>query len=165
MANYDITMKQYNGSDYDSLYPKDIGQQVLLNDSALRTLLGIAATNPTLNDAIAQLNTNAYNAIETGNYVGTGQSGSSHKNSLTFSFAPRFVCILGAHTNLSSSDIANAGLLLPGAGVGVCGEGNSALLLVSQNNKTVTWYNASYNPTPYVQLNDSDYTYYYIAFK
>lgn len=164
MANYDITMKQYNGSGYDSLYPKDIGQQVLLNDSALRTLLGIAATNPTLNDAIAQLNTNAYNAIETGSYVGTGQSGSSHKNSLTFSFAPRFVCILGADTDLVS-DIAYAGLLLPSAGIGVRGEGNSALLLVSQNNNTITWYKAGFNPTPSGQLNDSDYTYYYIAFK
>jgi len=162
MANYDITMKQYNGSGYDSLYPKDIGQQVLLNDSALRTLLGIATSNPSINDAIAQLNTNAYNAIETGNYVGTGQAGSSHKNSLTFSFAPRFIFILGRNTNFSSN-IGCMGHLLPNAEIGLSGEKD--LLIVSHSNKTVRWYDAAYSPSSLTQLNESDKTYYYIAFK
>lgn len=165
MANYDITMKQYNGSGYDSLYPKDIGQQVLLNDNALKTLLGIAATNPTLNDAIVQLNTNAYNAIETGNYVGTGQAGSSHKNSLTFSFAPRFVCIVGKVTS-GNSAISVAGLLIPTTSVGASMSGGTTdLLIVALTNKTITWYDADVTPEPSVQLNESDYTYYYIAFK
>lgn len=153
MANYDITMKQYNGSGYDSLYPKDIGQQVLLNDNALRTLLGIATSNPSINDAITQLNTNAVNSIEMGSYVGTGQFGSSHPNSLSFSFNPRFVYIMGW----------NSGAFIKEAPWGVITDftSDNDKMPVTWGNKTMSWYGV----TESQQLNEHDETYYYIAFK
>lgn len=154
MANYDITMKQYNGSGYDSLYPKDIGQQVLLNDSSLRSLLGITTSNPSINDAIAQLNTNAENSIEMGSYVGTGQYGSTHPNSLSFSFNPRFVYIMGW----------NSGAFIKEAPWGVITEFSSSsdLMPVTWGNKTMSWYNGT---SELQQLNHENDTYYYIAFK
>lgn len=41
-SNYNITMKQYNGTDYDTLYPKTKGAQVAVSD-ALATELGVTA--------------------------------------------------------------------------------------------------------------------------
>lgn len=34
-TEYNITQKQYNGTDYDTLYPQTTSQQVLLNDDAI----------------------------------------------------------------------------------------------------------------------------------
>ena len=48
----DFTMRQYNGIDYDTLYPKSTSQQVLLNDSELASNLGLSGDNPTVNDAL-----------------------------------------------------------------------------------------------------------------
>lgn len=80
-----ITMKQYNGTDYDTLYPKNTSQQSLLNDSTLATALGLSGT-PTVNDALTAINTLVAGGakIETGSYVGTGTYGASNPCSLTF---------------------------------------------------------------------------------
>ncbi len=51
----DFTMRQYNGIDYDTLYPKSTSQQVLLNDSELASNLGLSGDNPTVNDGLNQL--------------------------------------------------------------------------------------------------------------
>ena len=66
-TEYNITQKQYNGVDYDTLYPETTSQQVLLNDSAISY-----SDNPTVNGAlikqqtdIAQLNSNL--ALKSGN--------------------------------------------------------------------------------------------------
>ena len=48
----DITMHQYNGTDYDTLYPKTTSQQILLNDSELANLYGVDSTNGTLHEAL-----------------------------------------------------------------------------------------------------------------
>ena len=47
-----ITMRQYNGTDYDTLYPKTVGQQVLLNDSDLAELYGVNSVTGTVHDAL-----------------------------------------------------------------------------------------------------------------
>ena len=47
-----FTMNQYNGVDYDTLYPKTTSQQALLNDSELASNLGLSGDNPTVNDAL-----------------------------------------------------------------------------------------------------------------
>ena len=51
MANINFTMKQYTGSDYNTLYPKNTSQQVLLNDSDLVNFLALSGANKTANDA------------------------------------------------------------------------------------------------------------------
>ena len=51
-TNKNFTMRQYNGTDYDVLYPKSTSQQILLNDSTLASNLGLSGANPTVNDAL-----------------------------------------------------------------------------------------------------------------
>ena len=46
-TEYNITQKQYNGTDYDTLYPQTTSQQVLLNDDAISY-----SDNPTVNGAL-----------------------------------------------------------------------------------------------------------------
>ena len=107
-----ITMKQYNGTDYDTLYPKNTSQQSLLNDSTLATALGLSGT-PTVNDALTAITLVAGGAkIETGSYVGTGTYGSSNPCSLTFDFAPKVLFMLGvASTTISSGGLTYTALL------------------------------------------------------
>lgn len=54
-----ITMKQFNGIDYDTIYPKNTSQQVLLNDSDLANSLGLTNTDPTVNDALGAVDSKA----------------------------------------------------------------------------------------------------------
>lgn len=89
-TNKNFTMQQYNGTDYDVLYPKNTSQQTLLNDSALATALGITATSPEIDQALTEI-VNKITALEngavkiqTGSYVGTGTYGASNPCSLTF---------------------------------------------------------------------------------
>lgn len=46
-TEYNITQKQYNGVDYDTLYPQTTSQQVSLNDDAI-----LYSDNPTVNGAL-----------------------------------------------------------------------------------------------------------------
>lgn len=46
-TEYNITQKQYNGTDYDTLYPQTTSQQVLLNDGAI-SYTGSATVNGAL---------------------------------------------------------------------------------------------------------------------
>lgn len=90
MANYNFTMKEFNGTSYDTLYPKTTSQQVLLNDSALATKLGLSGT-PTLNDV---LNNGAlFGEIVT--RVGTNSSDVSSPCTLTFSRPVDVIMIVG----------------------------------------------------------------------
>jgi hypothetical protein len=170
MATYDITMKEYNSTNYDVLYPKTVSQQVLLNDLDVAELIGLTISDPTVTEAISKVQTNlngAYNVLSTaivGSYVGTGESGSSHKNSLTFPFVPKVVIVqasadTGVTANYPSIFIHNA-------------EYSSyitysyALYLEWDDiNKTVNWY-SPYNPGQNAdfQQNKSGVTYFYVAF-
>ncbi len=100
-TNKDFTMKQYNGTDYDVLYPKNTSQQTLLNDSTLATALGITATNPEIDQALTEIVSkitaleDGAVKIQTGSYVGTGTYGASNPCSLTFDFAPMMAIMLG----------------------------------------------------------------------
>lgn len=49
-----ITIKQYNGTDYDTLYPKTNDNQVLLTDSS-KELLGITKENASVSDALSSV--------------------------------------------------------------------------------------------------------------
>lgn len=154
MAEYDITMKQYNGSDYDNLYPKNVGQQVLLNDNELKNKLGITITNPTINDAVKYT---VDNSLEFHSYTGTGTYGSANQNSIAFNFKPRFIYIISydgwgcimvnGSNNYGYSAIHGSGFYE---------------LTVSFSNNTINWYNSI---GTIFQLNESNITYYVIGFK
>lgn len=89
-----ITQKMFNGDDYDTLYPKCVGQQVLIHDNDLASDLGVT-NNGTMNDGLrALLNLAGMGAnkanVEYGTYTGDGNT----TKTLTFTHIPRilFVC-------------------------------------------------------------------------
>lgn len=171
MATYDITMKEYNGANYDALYPKTVSQQVLLNDLDVAELIGLTISDPTVTDAISKVQTNlngAYNVLSTaivGSYVGTGESGSSHKNSLTFPFVPKVV-IVQASANSGVTQIAPS-IFIHNAEYSsyVANPSYSLNLEWDDINKTVNWYSLI-NPGSNAdgQQNKSGVTYFYVAF-
>ena len=104
-----IIMKQFNGTDYDTLYPKTKVEQVegaytqqqILADST-KGLYGLG-TDAVPDDVLALLKTLVDNAqtsannkarIAVGSYVGTGTYGESRPNSLTFDFIPSVLVML-----------------------------------------------------------------------
>lgn len=105
-----ITMKQFNGTDYDTLYPKTIASQIPDVYSKIDTItaetlsrLGLSA-DKLPNDAFQQIKTLIDNVqssadskarIQTGSYVGTGTYGVDNPCSLTFDFEPKLL-IVGA---------------------------------------------------------------------
>lgn len=110
--------------------------------------------------------------IATGSYTGTGKSGSSNKNKLTFDFKPKFVIILGAKyfSNMPAHYFGLA-VLAQGltGGFGSFGYSytdklsesfNAYGVVVSWSGNTVSWYNYS---NANAQLNASGATYNYIA--
>ena len=103
-----ITMKQFNGTDYDTLYPKTIASQIPDVYSKTDTItaetlsrLGLGA-DKLPNDAFQQIKTLIDNVqsstdskarFQMGSYVGTGTYGKNNPCSLTFDFVPKVVYI------------------------------------------------------------------------
>ena len=102
-------MKQFNGRDDDTLYPKTIASQIpdvysKTNTITAETLSQLGLTADKLpNDAFQQIKTLIDNVqsstdskarIQTGSYVGTGTYGANNPCSLTFDGIPKCVIIL-----------------------------------------------------------------------
>ena len=96
-----ITMHEFNGTDYDTLYPKTIASQIpdVYSKTEILTTETLAKYGLTAdklpNDVFQQIKTlidNTQSSIEsrariqTGSYVGTGTYGASNPCSLTFDF-------------------------------------------------------------------------------
>ena len=95
-----ITMKHFNGTDYDTLYPKTIASQIpdvysksetypksqLYTQSQLYTRSQIDSMMNAINNAL-----DGKARIQTGSYVGTGTYGASNPCSLTFDFIPKLL--------------------------------------------------------------------------
>lgn len=99
--------------------------------------------------------------IEIGKYTGTGQSDSSHKNSINFSFVPKIWGVYGYYTGTWENTLPN---LLNWKGkktIFKYGDSMSAgqLSSITYNSTTVTWYASDAN----TQLNTNKYIYYYIG--
>ena len=87
--------------------------------------------------------------IEAGSYVGTGTSGQSNPNELTFQFAPKMVVV---------TETGAAGL---GASTGMLWNGNPTIgsKSVTLDGNALSWYDSSAAN----QLNTSGTIYYYVA--
>ena len=133
-----ITMKQFNGTDYDTLYPKTIASQIpdVYSKSYIDSILKDSAK------------------IQTGSYVGTGTYGANHPCTLTFDFIPEVFFI----QNLTSSVP-----IFPyvwGSNKIYFLSGNYAYnSTVTTSGMTITWYGD--NAT--LQFNKNNETYYYVA--
>lgn len=173
-----ITMHQYNGTDYDTLYPKTIASQVdgvytqqqILSDST-KTLYGLGA------DAVpdnvlallkmlvddAQNSADGKAKIETISYIGTGVGGS--EENATILEVPEFVkivVIVGLSTN---NHPYGAGILVKPNRVpsdfGVGGFGGYDTIVryfTKWVNTTLSWYTMGANSDA-SQLNVANFTY------
>ena len=184
-TNKNITMKQFNGTDYDTLYPKTVASQIPDVYSTTETItaetlgqLGLGA-DKLPNDAFQQIKTLINNAqtsadnkakIQIGSYVGTGTYGVNNPCSLTFDFVPKYLWVSSSGTagiwNYASSN--NIGLhYMPGitaCSAYLTGQYNNVKISVS--GKTISWY-LEYDINdrkPFCQLNESGTTYFYVAF-
>ena len=154
-----ITMKQFNGTDYDTLYPKTIASQIPDVYSKTDTItaetlsrLGLGA-DKLPNDAFQQIKTltDSKARIQTGRYVGTGTYGPDNPCSLTFEFEPKFVFVFGKAATLSFNEFAI---------------GHGGYTYGSLNGNTATWYingAGSGLNKPQLQLNASGVTYGWVA--
>lgn len=102
--------------------------------------------------------TNAINSVKiaTGSYTGTGTYGASNPNSLTFDFIPKFLII--ANNNRFQEYM----ICVYGTSNGIVTYSTNYLNYLSWNTNSISWY-ANSHASEY-QFNDSDYTYYYVAF-
>ena len=167
-----ITMKQFNGTDYDTLYPKTIASQIpdvysKTDTITAETLSQLGLTADKLpNDAFQQIKTLINNVqsstggkakIQTGSYVGTGTYGANNPCSLTFNFIPK-VFILSNNYNdiVALYNQTYADNDYP-TRVGIID------IYLTWNNNQVSWYtkekDADY--APYYQANKSGETYRY----
>ena len=172
-TNKNITMKQFNGVDYDTLYPKTKVEQVegaytkqqILADST-KTLYGLGS-NAVPNDVLAMLKTLVSNAqisadgkaiVVYGSYNGTGAYGSGSPNTLTFDSKPLLLAIL---PNASKSSSAKSFMAVRSSQiVYTFAEFFQSMCTVTWGEKSVSWYNSS---TMDYQFNQSNTTYYYVA--
>ncbi len=149
-----ITMKQFNGTDYDTLYPKTIASQI--PDVYSKSYI----------DSILKNNAR----IQTGSYVGTGTYGADNPCSLTFDFMPKYVQICPFHT--AEGDYLNCfiGLFYRSPqkmftgylkDLGITNSiWNAIDLSVSVDGNTITWYSRTKYDS---QLNYNNTPYYYVA--
>ena len=102
--------------------------------------------------------------IATGSYVGTGQYGSTHKNTLTFDFAPKLVIAARASTGLASYGYqgywSHSFIWTPGMNYVNVGTGSVDECPVTVAGNTFTWYSTE---SAAHQLNTANNTYFYIA--
>ena len=171
-TNKNITMKQFNGTDYDTLYPKTKVEQVegaytqqqILADST-KGLYGLG-TDAVPDDAFVSLKTLVSNVTEsvkskaqivTGTYTGTGNT--KAKKTLTFPFAPKLLFISSnSNSYYSYLWVINFG----GGSYGIAensSNSKASLLSVTFSGSQVSW-------TPrdsVVGLDWSGYTYRYVA--
>ena len=181
-----ITMKQFNGTDYDTLYPKTVAaqiddvysknetypksqlytqsqlytkQQVLTN--ATKTLYGLGSS--AIPDDVFSWIAQETSRIATGSYVGTGTYGPDNKNSLTFSFNPKFVAIWpdGVASPLYVFVVDKSNYTI------ISSSGSVRQQNCSFAGKTLTWWSGdgSYGTGDEItQANKSGVTYNYVAF-
>lgn len=171
-TNKNITMKQFNGRDYDTLYPKTIASQIPDVYSKTDTItaetlnqLGLSAYKLP-NDAFQRIKTLIDNVqsstdskarIQTGSYVGTGTYGANNPCSLTFDFEPQIIIISYKTTAL---------LLRGQSGITVStGSVYSSLDFIMQweGNKITWWYNGTNTYGSDFQANARGETYRYCA--
>ena len=169
-----ITMRQYNGVDYDTLYPKTKVEQVegaytqqqILSDST-KGLYGLdSGAVPdeafvALKNLINGISASSIGAarIELGNYTGTGVSTSTAKT-LIFSFKPKVVIITGSSSGWGKSGFA---IFMQGAVMSkiFLDGGQGEMFDLTWSGNSVTWTGDNWNAE--IGLNANKGEYYYVA--
>lgn len=176
-----ITMKQFNGTDYDTLYPKTVAAQIddvyskddcLTNSTKTAYGLGSSAVPNSIFATARTLIQNAQDTadskclVETGSYVGTGTYGSDNKNSLTFGGVPKMLVVSAGASGTYSSRTNTLMIILYGmtglvmTSMDSSTNNNITAVEISQSGNNISWYSTD---TAEGQLNKSGKTYYYVA--
>lgn len=190
-TNKNITMKQFNGTDYDMLYPKTkveqvegayTQQQILANST--KGLYGLG-NNAVPDDAFVAIKTmfDGRVRLASGTYTGTGTYGEGNKNSLTFPFPPKVVLIFrvagmglmtGSRASSLASDISYSMIAAyPASSTGVIAKRNGGSAaeselytnILSFSGNSMSWYtsDSQYGSSAQSQLNESGVEYRYYA--
>lgn len=132
------------------------------------------------NDFIVEFAKSSAN-IEVGSYVGTGTYGENSPNSLTFSFEPKFVHIIGVRTSgtsssneiqfVSGSEVAYYARYYRAVSADVYNVPEWKVINVSWDGNTIRWYNGQpdWYPDTIIstitdaQMNTEGVTYRYVA--
>ena len=147
MADYNVNMKQWNGTSFDNVLPLAYNAKQLEGQS-LAEVKQWVQDNGLL--------------LYTGQYTGTGTYSYSHPTSITFPFEP---IILLTPFNLTMAESREQTVLptqiLRTSYMNMLFAGqNSASVKKSIDGKTISWYNTS---GAYQQCNESGTIYYYAA--
>ena len=102
--------------------------------------------------------------VQTGTYTGTGKTGSSNKNSLTFNFVPLLIFIISRNDRGYVTECA----MMPSSGEAVVLENTNGRYVrglnpVSIAGTTVSWYTDTTTEPAYLQMNWAEATYHYVA--
>ena len=185
-------MKQFNGTDYDTLYQKTkveqvedaYAQQQILADST-KTLYGLGS-NAVPNDVLAMLKTLVANVqssadekakIQIGSYIGTGTYGASNPCSITFDSTPKILWLYGAKDSLGPHSFNNAYQPMINLNdipnvftkhYGLCNEYGAQYAFGRLINNTYSWYStfdgsSSSTIKAREQFNSKDEVYYWMA--
>lgn len=146
MADYNVNMKQWNGTSFDNVLPLAYNAKQLEGQS-LAEVKQWVQDNGLL--------------LYTGQYTGTGTYGQSNKNTLTFNFEPKLVLITTLSTSYSN------GLLLWEHGMERGNNGyNGKYVTLEWGENSVSWYfttTSSVSSPEALQLNSNGLTYYFAA--
>ena len=158
MADYNVQMKQYNGTSFDNIFP-----HAYLADTATELAGGWSAT-----EIIAQARA-GLSQIATGSYVGTGTWGKSHPVVINCGFKPKIVLIynINAQAESHGTNPAIHGLTMFGWVQDVVNsslDGMSLSIKWTQTDTGLSWYsNSTDSSGAESQNNTSGKKYYWIA--
>lgn len=144
MTDYNIQMKQFNGGDYDNLYPATLASLVRYDPSS-------SLESTTIQDALTELDVKRPYIIK-GSYVGNGNSGAASPSTLTFNRDIVLLLIVDSVSSASSNFDQNTRMIF-------MGQTKDGQRTYSYQNKTLQWFGSSADS----QLNASGHTYFYIA--
>ena len=152
--DYNINMKQYNGSDYDNILP------LAYNSLNSQQLAGKTY------DEIQNLFTREDLFLQTGSYTGNGTYGSNNPTSVTLLFTPRIFFVPVSTTSSSTSTTPfscppiNCSALTSEYKKITGGNSTSVFFKKSTDGRTITWYSSS---SASLQSNNNNEFYYYAA--
>ena len=143
MADYNVNMKQWNGTSFDNVLPLAYNAKQLEGQS--------------LSEVKQWVQDNGL-LLYTGQYVGTGTYGKSNAKSVVFPFKP-IIFIHPSYTDLQQVLLTNLLTTSYESYQFYALNNGEAFLKKSNDGKTIYWYGDS----PYKSFNESGLTYYYVA--
>ena len=153
MADYNVQMKQYNGTSFDNILP--YASQAL-------TLAGGGGATEIIAKARVGLS-----QIATGGYVGTGTYGASNPTVITCGFKPKVVLFIGPEVKTSDNQGYMFGLTFVGWFEGATevpvSSGSSAILHFTPTGAGLSFYVDGSNSSPIFQNNANGGTYKWVA--